>query len=434
MEKKKSADGKRASAVSVALVWLFRLLVGSVFIVSGVTKLVDLWGTVFKIEDYIDVWGLDVPRTVVMMGALFLSSFEFTAGLLLLTGCYRRVVTWLLSVCMLFMLPLTAYIWIADPVSDCGCFGDYIVISNAATFWKNVVLLAMIVYLVVYNRKAMCLFKAPIQWLVVTVTAFYCIVVSLIGYNIQPMLDFRPYPIGSQLIGEDGEADAGVGFRYVRDGDEAVFDASSLPDEDEGWTYVGRVEADSAADGGLAVYDPESGDDVTIDYLADVDSLLLLIIPEPARADLSYTYSINELADAVTRDGGSIVALLATGSKGIDRWKDHSMASYPCLSADDTQLKQLSRGVMSMVWVTNDTIRWKRTVSSINLDEVEAVARGDRSVGSLGFDGAEYMLRLTLLLVAFLIVLLVLQTAAVKIPRRGNHKRSKDVAQVKNVH
>ncbi len=412
----------------VALVWVFRIIVGGVFILSGVTKLVDLWGTVFKIEDYMEVWAVEVPRTVVMMGALLLSAFEFTAGLLLLTGCYRRVVTWLLLACMIFMLPLTAYIWAVDPVSDCGCFGDFLVLSNAATFWKNVIIVILIVFLIRHNRKASSLFKAPIQWMIVTVSMFYCLTVSLIGYNIQPMLDFRPYPVGAPLISESADENTDVQFLYTRDGEEQLFTADSLPDEDEGWTFVDRVSTEGEGYEQLAIFDPATGDDVTYDYIADVDSLLLLVIPEPARADLSYTYSINELADAVTRRGGNVVALLATGEKGIGRWQDHSMASYPCLSADDTQLKQLSRGVMSMVWVTNDTIRWKRTVASISLDEVESVSRDNAPLSSLGFDGQKYMRHITAMLLIILVAVFILQTAAIKIPHIGHHKRSKDVA------
>ncbi|MDE6154161.1 MAG: DoxX family protein [Muribaculaceae bacterium] len=425
---KKHSDLLSGTKALVALVWLFRIIVGGVFVLSGVTKLIDLWGTVFKIEDYIEVWSIDVPRTVVMMGALLLSTFEFSSGLLLLTGCYRRVVTWLLLACMLFMLPLTAYIWVADPVSDCGCFGDYLVIDNATTFWKNVIIVILVVFLIRHNRKASSLFKAPIQWMIVTVAMFYCLTVSLIGYNIQPLLDFRPYPVGSPLISETIDEDEQVMFKYSRNGEERLFAVDSLPEDGEGWEFVDRVVESGLTSEQLVIFDPVSGEDVTYDYISDVDSLLLLVIPEPARADLSYTYSINELADAVVRRGGNVVALLATGEKGIGRWQDHSMASYPCLSADDTQLKQLARGVMSMVWVTNDTIRWKRTVASISLDEVESVSRDNMPLSALGFDGEKYMRQITALLLIILVAIYILQIAAIKLPHIGCHKQSKGVA------
>lgn len=413
------------------LVLSMRVIVGAVFIVSGISKLIDLWGTVFKIEDYMAVWGIDVPRTVIMMVGLALSTFEFSAGLLLLGGCYRRVVTWGLMACMSFMLPLTLYIWIADPVSDCGCFGDFLVISNGATFFKNVVLTAMVVYLMKYNKRVGGLFKAPIQWIVGTVVMFYCISVALIGYNIQPMVDFRPFKVGGPLVDDMSDVlDEDVMFRYSRDGIIKDYRANELPDESDGWMFVERIEPERREARQLAVYDPLTGDDVTMDYLVGVDSLLLLVIPEPARADLSYTYTINEFADRVMMDGGGFVALLATGDRGIERWKDHSMASYPCLEVDDTQLKELSRGVMSMVWVTDDTIRWKRTVASISLDKTEAVSAGKLAVSQLGFDGGGYMMKLTLALAIVLILMYIFQTAVVKLVKLV----VKDVAQMENVH
>lgn len=421
----------------VCLVWVFRVIVGCTFIFSGITKLVDLWGTVFKIEDYLDVWHIDVPRTVVLMGAMSLSTFEFASGLLLLTGCYRRVLTWLIGMLMSGMLVLTAYIWYADPVSDCGCFGDFMILSNSATFWKNVVLMAMVIFLIIYNRRGASLYKAPIQWIVVVSVVLYSIAVSLVGYTIQPLLDFRPYPVGAPLLGDELSDDTYVSFVYSRDDIEKVFGSDELPDEEDGWSFVRRIESDNKPAKTLTAYDPVTGEDVTYDYLEGADSLLILVLPEPKRADLSNTYLINELSDVVDRDGSSMVALLATDDRGIDRWVDHSMASYPCLQADDTSLKQLSRGVMSMVWVTGDTVRWKRTVSSITMDDVDRIVSGKASLSSLSIDGPREFVRITLILGGFLVVLYLLQTIIIntwQLIRQKRQSRKKAVAQKENVH
>lgn len=403
-------------------VWSLRLIVGAVFIYSGLAKLIDLWGTVFKIEDYAAVWDLDVPRTVIMMSALMLSTFEFSAGLLLLLGAYRRVVSWALAACMLFMLPLTAYIWIASPVNDCGCFGELLVISNAATFWKNVVLTAMIVFLVVYNHRVDTVIKAPIQWFVTVVILFYCMTVALVGYNIQPMIDFRPYRIGASLIHvDDNDNSRDICFIYSRDGVEREFDINELPDEEEGWEFVRREDpaGKEETDNRLEVFDPVTGEDVTEEYLADADSMLLLVITEPARADLSYTYMINELNEALGGQGARVVGLLATGEKGIERWLDYSMASYPCLRAEDTQLKELARGVMSMVWVRNDTIVWKRTVSSITNDDVEAIVAGHVSMSDMTLDLKRLFWKLTAALGLIILLVYLLQTAILQFVKKS---------------
>lgn len=120
-----------------AAVWTLRVLTGSVFIMSGLVKGIDLWGFIFKIEDYLAVWGLSQPRSLVLMAALLISGYEFVFGCMLAAGCYKRVAVWALTAMMGVMLPLTAYIAIANPVSDCGCFGDFWVISNTWTFIKT---------------------------------------------------------------------------------------------------------------------------------------------------------------------------------------------------------------------------------------------------------------------------------------------------------
>ncbi|MDE5627704.1 MAG: DoxX family membrane protein, partial [Candidatus Amulumruptor sp.] len=86
-----------------------RIIIGAVFIISGLSKGIDLWGTVFKIEDYLHVWGMHQPRTIVFMGALLLSGTEFLLGALLLLGCCRRWTPIFLTAVMAVMLPLSLY-------------------------------------------------------------------------------------------------------------------------------------------------------------------------------------------------------------------------------------------------------------------------------------------------------------------------------------
>ncbi|WP_301904450.1 MauE/DoxX family redox-associated membrane protein, partial [uncultured Duncaniella sp.] len=148
-----NSPSKRDILYHPALVWLFRILVGATFIVSGFAKSIDPWGSFYKISEYFDVWGWDIPHALVVLGAFALGCSEFVLGCLLFFGCYRRVGVWLMMLMMCFMLPLTLYIAIASPVADCGCFGDFLVISNNATFVKNIFLTLMLVYLIMFNAR-----------------------------------------------------------------------------------------------------------------------------------------------------------------------------------------------------------------------------------------------------------------------------------------
>lgn len=398
------------------LVWLLRLTVGVLFIISGLSKMLDPWGFIFKIEDYQALWGWAIPRTINLTGAIGLSAFEFITGLMLATGCYRRAIPRLMLACMCFMLPLTFYIWIKDPVSDCGCFGEFWVISNFATFAKNVAITAMLIFLLKSNHLITGLYDRSIQWVACLASGFYIVTIGLMGYLIQPLVDFRPYPEGNSIINESSDDD--LTLIYERDGIRREFPINNLPDDDS-WIFVGR-NGDGSADSMLAIFNPEDGEDVTEEVLDNNDPLLLLVMSEPLRADLSDTYAINELNEAITRRGGHMAALLATDADGIARWLDLSMGTYPCYEADDTQLKELVRGVMSLVYVSDGTIAWKRTISSINLDQIDEVVEGKIDIESLRFDGHGWFARLSIALGAILSVLYVGQCCVTVIAR---HRR-----------
>ena len=214
------------------IVWALRIAVGATFIFSGFVKAIDPWGLIYKISEYMAVWGLpQMPRAVLMMQSFSLSAGELALGVLLLCGAMRRAVPLLMAAFMAVMLPLTAYIAIANPVADCGCFGDALIISNTATFLKNIVLSAAVVYLVAYNHRVGGLYIPMIQWMPVAATLLFSFVLSIIGYNVQPLLDFRPYPVGTEIWpNSEDETWPEEMFIYERDGQRQSFSADALPD------------------------------------------------------------------------------------------------------------------------------------------------------------------------------------------------------------
>lgn len=354
------------------VVWLFRLLVGGVFVVSGFAKSIDPWGSFYKIGEYLDVWGWDVPSALVVLAAFLLGGAEFVLGSLLFFGCYRRVAPWLLLITMMFMLPLTLYIAVADPVADCGCFGDLFVISNTATFLKNVVITAMLVYLVPFNRRADGLFIPYVQWVIGGLLSLYILLIALYGYNIQPLLDFRRFAPGTDLLAsvgsEDAEEDSGeepvYEFIYEKDGEEQAFTIDALPDST--WTFVDRKlvgGSESVSDGFSVIVD---GEEIAGDIIAPDTEQFLVTIPDMRAVDLSYTYLLNELNDFISARGGSMVALVSGDDKAIDWWRDISMASYPIYSAEPTMIKELARGRAAIIYLSDGVVQWKRMLSSIN--------------------------------------------------------------------
>lgn len=368
-------------------IWILRIIVGGLFIVSGFTKAIDPWGFVFKIEEYFNIWGISEPRSVILVIAIILSSYEFLFGFFLSTGCFKRTSPWFLLASMAFMLPLTAYIAIANPVSDCGCFGEFWKLSNIATFIKNILLTVAIVYLCRYNKTVeKSIFAPTLQWIVSIVSFSYILFISLFGYNVQPLIDFRQYPTGTDMYAKttDFNNDDDIIFRYEKNGKTDLFTIDNLPDST--WEFVERIENNSSADNEDAITIYDGNEDVTADVIAEEGDQLLLIIPEPIRADISYTYAINEFSSLVKRSGGSMIGLLATGEKGIDHWIDISMADYPCYTSEDTGLKELARGNMALVYLKDGIIHWKRTLSSFEFDVIEKMGKQNTPLDSFSLN------------------------------------------------
>ena len=356
------------------LVFLLRIAVGCVFICSGFTKSIDLWGGVYKIEEYLQVWGVAMPRTLVLAGAALLCWTEFVAGVLVLLGCYRRVAVWVLTAFMALMLPLTGYIWVADPVSDCGCFGDWLLLSNAATFWKNVAITAALIPLLLWNRRVPGLFVPYTQWIVGAWVSAFIIAIGIVGYTVNPLIDFRRFPVGTDLYAAanglyDRSLEPVYEFIYKKDGVEKAFTEDNLPDEAEGWEFVDRKLVSGSEDfnDGLTVFDSDDND-VSSEVITNQGSALLVVIPEVRRVNPGQTFLMNELAERMRADGGELVALLAKDDDGMEYWRDISMANYPVYQVESTVLKELVRGNPGVVVLKDGRVRGKMTFSWLERD------------------------------------------------------------------
>ncbi|MDE7443371.1 MAG: DoxX family protein [Muribaculaceae bacterium] len=224
-----------------ALVWVLRIFIGATFIISGVAKMIDPYGFIYKITDYLNVWQMSMPEGIITLGAVGISIVEFMVGFMLATGSYRRSSPLIGTLIMAFMLPLSLYLVIANPVEHCGCFGDFLVISNSATFIKNIVITTGLVWLIPNNNKVSGPFLWFVQWVQAALAFAYIGLIGIIGYHEQPLIDFRPYKIGTHLVADsDSDDEPDMQFVYEKDGHEATFGVDNLPDDS--WTFVRRIE------------------------------------------------------------------------------------------------------------------------------------------------------------------------------------------------
>jgi uncharacterized membrane protein YphA (DoxX/SURF4 family) len=397
---------------------LMRLVVGGVFIFSGFVKGVDPWGTRYKITDYLTAMDLGGWTGAALLLAVGLAALEFMLGVAIAVGAYRRSAPWLALVVMLVMTPVSLWLAVTGAVPDCGCFGDALHLSNWATFGKNLLLLLGVGYLLLFNTSVRSIYGPAVQWMVMAASFGLMMAVAYYGYFVQPLIDYRPYPVGTRL-GPSSLLDGGQGdnsgeddfiFIYSKDGQEHEFTIDSLPDEEDGWEYVTRYHArrphgkvimqNSNSDHSIAIMDGD-GSDVTTDVLTDSRRMVLLLFPDLPDVGVVNSFNLNELNDAALVADAQVVGLTPASPREVEHWQDVSMASYPIYNMDDSELKMVARGNPAVVYLEDGVIRWKRTLSS--LDSVEQPI--ELSALSDDYDADAIMGRLML---AYLVVLAVI--------------------------
>lgn len=373
--------------------WLMRLLVGGLFIFSGFTKGIDIWGTIYKFNEYFSAWGYEAWEPLILVGVFLLCLAEFLVGFFIIFGCMRKAAPIVALLIMAFMLPLTLWLAIANPISDCGCFGDAVKLSNWATFFKNIVITAGALWLVAYNRTAPCLIHPYLQWIATLAAGAYILAVSWIGYYYQPLIDFRPYKTGSELITADDneggqeadDEDSYLRFVYEKDGRQYEFGIDDeLPDEEDGWTFVERRydipedRSDNVAqpdfskhpEKNIRFFTEDGIEDVTEDVIGNGRQLILMI-PKLSEVSAAKTWKINSFYEWCRANDVEMLAAVGGNPAEIRQWKDISLAAYPIYTSDDTSIEEVVRGNPGIVYLEDGIIKWKSSLKAINIDDFQ---------------------------------------------------------------
>ncbi len=412
---------------------LMRLVVGGVFIFSGFVKAVDTWGGYYKITEYVQALGWESLLPMAVFLAFAVAMVEFVLGVLLAVGAYRRMVPAVLLALMVVLTPLTLWLAVTNAVPDCGCFGEALHMSNWATFGKNVLLVLALVYLLCYNKDVPSVYGPAVQWMVALWTFAFIIAVAVIGYSTQPLIDYRPYAIGTQLVAATPQVEEeDYVFVYERDGERHEFyGLDSLPDDDDpAWTFVQRYRrpsaaapqpADSVPQAAVAFFDGTL--DVTAQLLGEPRPKVILLMPDLPRVGIAYSFVINELADFCEARDVAVWAVAAGSDAELAHWNDIAMAHYPIYQADDSEVKMLARGNAAVMYVdARNVVQWKRTLASINPSLLDN-AQNDVMRLNGRFDPDSIMMRLFTLYMVGLALLLIVNRGSLALWRLAHRGR-----------
>jgi len=217
---------------------LCRVLFALTFIVSGILKLLDPVGTGLIMKEYLDFMNLDFLMNAAIPLGMALSTLEFTIGICVLSGLRIRIIAWVALVLVAFFTALTFYLMLYNPISDCGCFGEAIHLTNTQTFIKNVVLLVLAFLIFLGRKRATRLAPAWLEWLFVGIFALLALSVSVRALATIPQVDFTAYRVGNSLdeLAQENQARYETTFLYTKDGHTKEFTLDNLPDDS--WTYL----------------------------------------------------------------------------------------------------------------------------------------------------------------------------------------------------
>ena len=347
-----------------------RFTLALVFAFSGIVKAVDPMGTVYKLADYAEAFGLTIPFGLLVSGSMLLIIWEYMMGVCLFFGLYRRFHLSLMMLFLLIMTPFSLYLAIHNPVSDCGCFGDAIVLTNWQTFGKNVALLLMAIITLIGNKYICRVISERLQWLVFVYTAIS--IVAFIPYSLRhlPVVDFRPYHVGANIIEgmtipEDAPQDEyETLFVLEKDGEQRTFTFDNYPDST--WTFVSRENrlvskgyVPPITDFYLTNLD---GEDLTWEVLEQPGYTFFVVAPNLKRTDEGMLDVINDLYDYAKVNDYAFYMLTSSGSDVIDEWTDHTGAAYSYLQADEILLKTMIRANPGLMLLKDATVigKWSK--------------------------------------------------------------------------
>lgn len=316
------------SRATVLTANIFRYILAVCFIFSGFVKAVDPVGTQIKFQDYLQAFSVHfLTSSDVLLVACLLAGLEFLIGVYLFFGVYGKGTSIVTLTILLLFTPFTLYLALKNPVSDCGCFGDALILTNWQTFAKNVILLIMAFLLFLWNDCVKPLISEYRAWLVPVVS------VLLIGHfmlgNIRdlPVFDFRPYKVGTDLR------------KNIEANRESAYAEFSLMNE--------RME------------------DVTDRILSDSSYVFLMVSPYLGEASQENIDVINEMSYYCQEKGYKMYGVTSSGNLEIRRWKDVTFSEYDFLYSDEVLLKTMIRSNPGIIVLEDGKIVAKWSDSNI---------------------------------------------------------------------
>ena len=356
---------------------LFRIIVGLVFVFSGFVKSVDPYGTAYKITEYVGVFGLGglvqaIPWLPIVISVTF-CSLEFVVGLMLISGYFKKPTNWLVGLMMVFFTILTFIDALTNNITDCGCFGDAVKLTNWQTFWKNIILDVLLVlsfmwdklkYSSKVNRTYGRFYFILVSFLVLTFTIFNAVY--------EPMIDFRPWKEGNRMVPMPEEQKPPVSYATYRNNStnqEREFGMEELmqaykedPNFATNWTFLNSrvINSNTIAADGFSMVEVVEQKDFAFEFLSYQGiSFMITIVDLDVPSQKTMRKISNFLRQAAEKGCQTAIITASPVVKWAEFTNKHNIKDILIYSADDKAILTIMRSNPGIVMIKNGQVAKK---------------------------------------------------------------------------
>ena len=343
-----------------------RLLVGALFIFSSFTKGVDPLGTKYKMLDYLAVYGMTWLNDFALILAMLMILAEFIVGICLITKVFPRLAVLGATLLMMFFTATTLFDALYDLVPDCGCFGTAIKMSNWQTFYKNLVIDAVLIPLIINNKKLENKMSGGTQFAIGCVYALAFLGFEVYNYRHLPVVDFMNWKVGKQLnVETSGDADIYLIYRNKATGETQEFLSPNYPWNDSVWMSEWEF-VDQRTEGGsnflgFSALD-ESGNDVTESILT-TEKLLMFTSHDLADVTEKQWAKVKDVTETAEKLGYIVIWVVANEPEFVEQLREQYDFLYEVYYADELEIKPIVRSNPGLVWLDNGLVKNKWSVA-----------------------------------------------------------------------
>ncbi|WP_310992638.1 BT_3928 family protein [Aequorivita marina] len=350
------------------IVGISRLIVGLLFIVSGLVKLNDPVGFAFKLQDYFAPEVLDLGFLVpyALLIAIFVVIFEVLVGIALLLGYLKKFTLWALLLMIVFFTFLTFYSAYFNKVTDCGCFGDAIPLTPWESFTKDIILLVLILILFFGRKYIQPIFSKGVRSIIVFAAFVGCLGITYYVLLHLPIVDFRPYKIDANITEGMTVPEGAPGpiyeyaWKFDINGEEKVITTTGDYPQVDGELI--DTETTMIQEG----YTPpihdftieRNGEDYTTHFLNE-ENLIVIVAYSLGNTEKDGYRPVKEITDKALQNGYNVIGLSASSQETTNQLTEEYKLNFKFYFCDETTLKTIVRSNPGILELDKGTIKQK---------------------------------------------------------------------------